>query len=118
MEYLEMSRSQISPSQDIFRGKRQQMQETFEGIDHAKAAVGKKMGVFADMLRHNLTQEGSVGSATRAVADRLSAAGSYLEEHTFEDITANATSLIRRYPAQALLIGVGMGYLITRGLEN
>lgn len=89
-----------------------------EGIDRAKAAVGKKMSAFADTLRRNVARESSVGSATHTVANRLSVAGSYLEEHTVEDVTKEATALIQRYPMQALLIGFGVGYLISRGLER
>jgi uncharacterized protein YjbJ (UPF0337 family) len=89
-----------------------------EGLNEAKAAVGKKMGSLAETLRHNVPKEGSVGSATHSVANRLSAAGSYLEEHTFEDFSSDMTSIIRRYPLQSLLVGVGIGYLISRGSER
>ena len=84
----------------------------------AKAAVGKKMGSLAETIRRNAPQEGSVGSATQSVANRLSAAGSYLEEHTFEDFSKDMTSIIQRYPLQSLLVGVGIGYLISRGSER
>jgi len=88
------------------------------GIDRAKAAVGKKMSAVADTLRRNVARESSIGSATHTVANRLSVAGSYLEEHTVEDVTQEATSLIQRYPVQALLVGFGVGYLISRGMER
>ena len=89
-----------------------------EGLNEAKAAVGKKMGSLAETIRRNAPQEGSVGSATQSVANSLSAAGSYLEEHTFEDFSKDMTSVIRRYPLQSLLVGVGIGYLISRGSER
>jgi len=86
--------------------------------NEAKTAVGKKMGSLAETIRRNAPQEGSVGSATQSVANRLSAAGSYLEEHTFEDFSKDMTSIIQRYPLQSLLVGVGIGYLISRGSER
>lgn len=89
-----------------------------EGLNEAKAAVGKKIGSLAETIRTTLPQEGSVGSATQSVANSLSAAGSYLEEHTFEDFSKDMTSLIRRYPLQSLLVGVGIGYLMSRGSER
>ena len=89
-----------------------------EGLNEAKAVVGKKMGSLAETIRRNVPQEGSVGSATHSVANSLSAAGSYLEEHTFEDFSKDMTSVIRRYPLQSLLVGVGIGYLISRGSER
>jgi uncharacterized protein YjbJ (UPF0337 family) len=89
-----------------------------EGLNEAKAAVGKKIGSFAETIRRNVPQEGSVGSTTHSVANSLSAAGSYLEEHTFEDFSKDMTSIIRRYPLQSLLVGVGIGYLMSRGSER
>lgn len=90
----------------------------YEGLNEAKAAVGKKMGSLAETIRRNVPQEGSVGSATQSVANSLSTAGSYLEEHTFEDFSKDMTSVIRRYPLQSLLVGVGIGYLISRRSER
>ena len=89
-----------------------------EGLNEAKATVGKKMGSLAETIRRNVPKEGSVGSAAHSVANRLSAAGSYLEEHTFEDFSTDMTSIIRRYPLQSLLVGVGIGYLMSRGSER
>jgi uncharacterized protein YjbJ (UPF0337 family) len=89
-----------------------------EGLNEAKAAVGKKIGSLAETIRRNVPQEGSVGSTTHSVANSLSAAGSYLEEHTFEDFSKDMTSIIRRYPLQSLLVGVGIGYLMSRGSER
>lgn len=94
------------------------MEQTDVGIDDAKATLGRKMNAFADTLRRNVPQGSSVGSATHIVANRLSAASSYLEEHTFADMRNEATSLIRRYPVQALLVGFGVGYLVSHGLER
>jgi len=89
-----------------------------EGLNEAKAAVGKKMGSLAETIRRNVPKEGSVGSTTHSVANSLSSAGSYLEEHTFEDFSKDMTSVIRRYPLQSLLVGVGIGYLMSRGSER
>jgi len=89
-----------------------------EGLNEAKAAVGTKMGSLAETIRRNVPKEGSVGSATHGVANSLSAAGSYIEEHTFEDFSKDMTSIIRRYPLQSLLVGVGIGYLMSRGSER
>ena len=89
-----------------------------KGLNEAKTAVGKKMGSLAETIRSTLPKEGSVGSATQSVANSLSAAGSYIEEHTFEDFSKDMTSIIRRYPIQSLLVGVGIGYLMSRGSER
>jgi hypothetical protein len=55
-----------------------------------------------------------MGSAAKTVADQLESAGSYLQDHTVDNMARDLTSLIRRYPMQAMLVGLGIGYLMSR----
>jgi hypothetical protein len=48
------------------------------------------------------------------VAERLEAGGQYLQEHGMRDMTGELHSLIRRYPVQSLLVGLGFGFLLGR----
>jgi uncharacterized protein YjbJ (UPF0337 family) len=89
-----------------------------EQAKNATAAVGEKMGSLASTIRQNAPQEGTVGSAATAVADNLEAAGSYLRDSNFEGMINDLTALIRRYPMQSLLVGLGIGYLWTRRSER
>jgi uncharacterized protein YjbJ (UPF0337 family) len=89
-----------------------------EQAKNATAAVGEKMGSLASTIRQNVPQEGTVGSAATAVADNLEAAGSYLRDSNFEGMINDLTALIRRYPMQSLLVGLGIGYLWTRRSER
>lgn len=77
-------------------------------------AVGQSMGSLAGTIRDNAPQGGTMGSAATAVADGLQATGSYLQEKGFEDMIADLTSFVRRYPMQSLLLGAGIGYLLSR----
>jgi uncharacterized protein YjbJ (UPF0337 family) len=78
------------------------------------SAVGKKMSSLASTIRQSAPQEGTVGTAATAVADRLEATGSYLQDKGIDNMLSDVTTLIRRYPIQSLLIGVGIGYLMAR----
>lgn len=89
-----------------------------EKVGGATSAVGEKMSSLAGTIRENLPHEGTVGSTATAVADSLESAGSYLKDNTFENMTRDVTSLIRRYPFQSLLVGLGIGYLISRNSER
>jgi len=84
----------------------------------ASAAMGEKMSSLAGSLRGNAPEQGMMGSAAHSVADSLDTAGSYLQDKTVENMAKDLTDLIRRYPVQALLIGLGIGYLFSRRSER
>jgi len=89
-----------------------------ERVGSATKVVGEKMSSLAGTLRGNAPQEGTIGSAAQTVANQLDNAGSYLQDNTFENMARDVTGLIRRYPIQSLLIGVGIGYLFSRRSER
>jgi hypothetical protein len=66
------------------------------------------------MVRKTMPEEGTAGTVTRAVADPLERAGSYLQERRFSGMIADLEELIRRHPIQSLLLGFGLGYLLSR----
>jgi hypothetical protein len=64
------------------------------------------------VIRDKAPHEGAVGTAATSVANKLDAAGSYLQEKKVDHIVGDLTNTIRRYPIPALLIGLGIGYLL------
>jgi hypothetical protein len=76
------------------------------------SAVGETMGSLADAIREKAPHEGAMGTAATAVANKLGAAGSYLQEKKVDHMVGDLTGMIRRYPIPALLIGLGIGYLL------
>jgi len=90
------------------------MSQTGHKADQMAAAVGERLGSAADALRGALPQEGRLGGAVRAVTDRLEASGNYLQEQGLSGAIDEVESLIRRYPIQALLLGAGLGYVLSR----
>jgi hypothetical protein len=53
-----------------------------------------------------------MGTAATTVANKLDAAGSYLQEKDVDHMMGDLTGMIRRHPIPALLIGLGIGYLL------
>ena len=53
--------------------------------------------------------------AISAVADRVETATSYLRENKFEAMAADLKEVIRKYPVQAIILGLGVFYLMSRG---
>lgn len=80
----------------------------------AAAVVGEKIGSLAHVIRENAPDQGAVATATTAVVDGLESASSYLREKQFGHLAKDLTALVRSYPVQSLLIGVGLGYLLGR----
>lgn len=78
--------------------------------NEAPTVVSEKMGSLAGVIRDNAPHEGAVGTAATAVAGGLESASSYLREKKVEDLAREVTALVRTYPVQSLLIGVGLGY--------
>jgi len=86
--------------------------------EDATAAVGRGIEGVADKVRDSGPKEGMLGSATRTVADTLEGAGKYLEDKNLHGMMDDMTGLIKRNPIPALLLGLGVGFLIGRALSS
>jgi hypothetical protein len=82
--------------------------------NEAATVVGEKMGSLASVIREKVPHEGAMATAATAVAGGLESASSYLQEKKFANLATDLTALIRRYPVQSLLVGVGVGYWLAR----
>jgi uncharacterized protein YjbJ (UPF0337 family) len=82
--------------------------------NEAATVVGEKLDSLANVIREKAPREGSVATAATTVVDGLESAGSYLREKKFDHLAKDVTQLVRTYPVQSLLIGVGIGYLLAR----
>lgn len=82
--------------------------------EQATGAVGHGMESLGGALRTHLPQQGALTNAGEAVADKLEGVGHYLEDHGLKGMGEDVTNLIRKNPIPALLIGVGVGFLLAR----
>jgi hypothetical protein len=82
------------------------------------AAVGSGMKNLAGTLREKLPHEGMLGSASSAIASTLESSGRYLQEEGLRGMASDLTNLIRRNPIPALLVGIGIGFLIARSTRS
>ena len=88
--------------------------ERAKNLDKAAAIAGEKLGSAAELLRQKAPREGRIATAATAVAKRLETTGSYLQEKGFSGAGEQLEGLIRRHPVQALLLTLGVGYLLAR----
>jgi len=82
--------------------------------EDATSAVGHGMQTAADKVREYSPNEGMLGSAGRGVADAIEGAGKYVEDRNLSGMMDDMTNLVRRNPIPALLLGLGVGFLIGR----
>lgn len=85
-----------------------------EKADTAVTSVGRGMESLAGTIRDKAPQSGVLGGAASGVASALDNTGRYLEEQGLSGIGEDVTNLIRRNPIPALLVGVGLGFLLAR----
>jgi uncharacterized protein YjbJ (UPF0337 family) len=56
----------------------------------------------------------AAGAAVTTVTDTVAGAGTYLQDRGVQALSEDLTDLIRRYPVPALLIGLGIGFVLGR----
>ncbi|MBY0228945.1 MAG: hypothetical protein K2W96_06685 [Gemmataceae bacterium] len=86
--------------------------------DQGVSGVGSGMQSLGDMARKNLPSEGYLGAASKAVADGLDTAGKYVEDKSLSGMAGDLGSLIKNHPIPAVLIGLGIGYLLGKALRS
>ncbi len=89
-----------------------------EKVHEGVASVGCGMKSLAGTLREKGPHEGMLGSAASSVASSLESGGRYLQEEGLSGMGQDLTNLIRRNPVPALLLGVGIGYLLARATRS
>jgi len=89
-----------------------------ERADQAAGTVGSTLQTAADKLRENAPDSGYLGSAARTVSDTLASGGRYLEREQLSGMFDDMTNLIRNNPVPALLIAVGVGFLMARAMSR
>lgn len=86
--------------------------------EDATAAVGGGLKSLAGTIREHTPRDGMFGNASSTVASTLESGGRYLEEHGLKGVGEDLTQVIRRNPIPALLIGIGLGFLVARATRS
>jgi hypothetical protein len=85
-----------------------------EQAEQGTAALGSGMRNLASTLREKAPHEGMMGTAASSLADTLERGGHYLEEEGINGLFDDVGTLVRRNPLPAVLIGVGLGFLMAQ----
>jgi len=86
--------------------------------DDAAGSVGTGIKSVADTIRSQGPHEGMLGNATRTVASAVDQTGKYLEDKHLSGMADDVASVIKSHPIPAVLIGLGVGFLLGRALRD
>jgi ElaB/YqjD/DUF883 family membrane-anchored ribosome-binding protein len=109
-------------AQDLAHAAGQKIQDAAHAAEQraedATASLGGGLKSAADTVRRHTPDEGMLGRASEAVASTLERGGSYLQEKNLSGMADDITDMIKRYPVGAVLIGLGLGFLLGRTLRS
>ncbi|MCW5798670.1 MAG: hypothetical protein LZF60_80109 [Nitrospira sp.] len=88
--------------------------DTASSVEHMAKRAGDAVESAAERVREHLSQDSTAGEAADAVARKVKETSVYLQEQGIGGVVEDLEILIRRYPLQALLLGLGCGYLLSR----
>jgi hypothetical protein len=114
----DVASSAAGTAQDLSRRAGEMASNLGQKAEDAVSGVGGQMHSLAGTIRENAPNQGWMGSAASSVADSLDASGRYLEGHDLSEISDDLIGVIRRYPLQAVLIGIGVGFLVARATRS
>lgn len=86
--------------------------------EDATATVGHGIQSLADTVREKGPESGVLGRATESVASTLESTGRYIEDKNLSGMANDLTNLIRNNPIPALLVGLGVGFLLGRAMRS
>jgi hypothetical protein len=86
--------------------------------EHFASSAGSAVKGFGETIKERGPQDGMLGSATRHVGDTLESGGKYLEEAGLSGIAKDLSEVIRRNPVPAVLVGLGIGVLLSRAFRS
>jgi len=98
-------------SQALGKAKEMGAQVADKTKDMADQAMGK--------AKEAMSSVGEMASqASHTVAETLREGGKYIEEANLSGMAEDCTRMIRQYPVPAILIGVGVGFILGRAMRD
>jgi ElaB/YqjD/DUF883 family membrane-anchored ribosome-binding protein len=86
--------------------------------DDYAATAGADIKKFGDNMSEKSPHEGLIGHASQAMAETIKGGGHYLEEAKLSGMADDVTHLVQRHPMPALLICLGVGFMLGRAMRD
>ena len=108
------------------RGEDQFAQGAQDSLKSAKSAIDAGVGKVGEFAHHAAEKvgelahdaSGKVGSFAQQATEKLSATADYLRNKKMADMKADLESLVKRYPTQALVGALAIGFLAARAMRR
>ena len=108
-------REQLQPAgTDIGHTAKEAVSYVSDKAEHATEALGAGIEAVGKSIREHAPENGILCNAGQAIGEKLEAGGHYLHDQGLSGIATDITNCVRRNPIPALLIGVGVGFLLAR----
>jgi hypothetical protein len=85
-----------------------------QAADAGAAAVGGGLKSLASTIREQGPHEGMLGDASSRVAKGLESGGKYLQKEGLTGMADDVCEIIKRNPIPAVLVGVGIGFMLAQ----
>ena len=82
------------------------------------ATAGHRVESLADTVRDKGPASGVLGKASEGLAEGLESVGGYMADKNLSGMMGDVTNLIKRNPIPALLVGLGIGYILGKSLRS
>jgi len=82
------------------------------------ASAGGNIKNWGETIASKAPHEGVLGQASQAMADTLTEGGRYLQEAKISGMADDFVNMIRRNPVPAILLGVGVGFILARAMRD
>jgi hypothetical protein len=82
--------------------------------DHVAQQVGETLKSAAEHVREQMPGGGIGGHVADTVSSGIKQAATRLQEQGFGGMIDEVVAIARRYPLQALVLGLGVGYFVFR----
>jgi hypothetical protein len=99
---------------DAQRAGQAALDKAGQAAESATERVGQGMQTLGHTVRERGPGSGMLGSATQTVADTLEQSGRYVQQEGLSGMADDLTTLIKNNPIPALLVGIGLGFLLSR----
>jgi len=129
----EMGGQAVDKAKEVAGGAMDKAKETVSSVgtmaSQAVSSMGKRAEEMAgsagadikkwgDSLAGDGSHEGTMGHMAQAVGETLREGGRYLEDAKLSGMADDMSRMIRRNPVPAVLIGIGIGFVLGRAMRS
>lgn len=86
--------------------------------DDLTSTAGADIKKWGDAMSEKSPHDGILGHASQAVAETIKEGGKYLQEAKLSGMADDVSKLIQKHPVPAIMIGIGVGFILGRALRD